>query len=306
MFDIVDYDHILVASSLVFGLSVWLAAQSVMGMAVPSSRRKNEDTYDYVKLRLAKIREADGAYRFMERFVLELAPYFRTTAKTDIVRQAIPHMKSGLPWHPEEYLAFLHAQGIFVGVGIGIIFWCVIHPVAGIIAGFMTGYFFVEILFKSLVEEAQSRRIKIVNLLPFAVDLMALTRGAGATFPESIEVVSEECAETPLGEEFTEVLRQTMLGRTQKQVFDDMAERVGDQDFFELAFVLNKANELGTPVTTALTELSEQMRLKRQQRGEKASGEAQVKIMFPGMIIMIACVIVIVVPFILQAVYVGF
>ena len=101
-----------VAASLIFGLSVWIAAQSAMGMAVPSSRRKNEDTYDYVKLRLAKIREADGGYRFMERFVLELAPYFRTTAKTDIVRQAIPHMKSGLPWHPEEYRERLPFVGV--------------------------------------------------------------------------------------------------------------------------------------------------------------------------------------------------
>lgn len=274
-------------------------------MSKPFLRQNDREEYDYVQMRHSKIREGNGAYRFMERFILELAPYFRNFPKLDVVRQAIPHMKNALPWHPEEYLAFLHIQGFFVGMGIGIVFWCVINPVAGVIAGFFVAYLFVEILAKSLVEEANVRRAKIVNLLPFAVDLMTLTRGAGATFPESIEVVAEECSETPLGEEFAEVLRQTTHGRTQKQVFDDMAERVGDQDFFELAFVLNKANELGTPVTTALTELSEQMRLKRQQRGEKASGEAQVKIMFPGMIIMIACVIVIVVPFILQAFYVG-
>jgi pilus assembly protein TadC len=305
MIDIIKSDPVLVISSLVFGLSTWIVALTIMRMSNPNIHSSDKDGYDYVQMRRSKIRDADGAYRFMERFVLELAPYFRNSVKMDAIRQAIPHMKSAIPWYPEEYLALLHIQGFFVGTGIGIVFWCMFHPVAGVIAGFFVAYLFVEILSKSLVGEANVRRNKIVNLLPFAVDLMALTRGAGATFPESIEVVAEECKETPLGEEFSEVLRQTTHGRTQKQVFDDMAERVGDQDFYELAFVLNKANELGTPVTTALSELSDQMRLKKQQRGEKASGEAQVKIMFPGMIIMIACVIVIVVPFVLQAVYVG-
>lgn len=302
---LIKSDPLVVVASLAFGLSVWIAVMALLGMKRPTSGVGEEETYDYTRMRRKKIRDADGAFRFMERFILELAPFFQASPKTETIRKAIPHLKSRLPWLPEEYLGFLYAQGFFVGVGVGIAFWCFVHPVAGVIAGFFTGHFLIEILTKSLIDEAQIRRNQIVSLLPFAVDLMSLTRGAGATFPESIEVVSEECKGSPLGDEFAEVLRQTNHGRTQKQVFDDLADRVGDQDFYELAFVLNKANELGTPITLALTELSEQMRLKRQQRGEKASGEAQVKIMFPGTIIMIACVIVIIVPFILQAIYVG-
>jgi Flp pilus assembly protein TadB len=302
---LIESETLLTVSSLLFGLSVLIGVTVILSMAKLDTGKTEEETYNYTNMRQQELRKADSLFRFTERFVLELTPYCLHSAKTKIIRKAIPHMKTRLPWLPEEYLAFLYVQGLFVGVGLGIFFWCAVHPIAGIVVGFFIGHSFVELLAKSLMDEAKNRRSKIVSLLPFAVDLMSLTRGAGATFPESIEVVATECSGTPLGDEFMEVLQQTVHGRTEKQVFDDLAERVGDQDFHELAFMLNKANELGTPVTEALTELSEQMRLKRQQRGEKASGEAQVKIMFPGTIIMIACIIVIIAPFILQAIYVG-
>ena len=44
------------------------------------------------------------------------------------------------------------------------------------------------------------------------------------------------------------------------------------------------------------------MRLKRSQWAEKAAGTAQVNIVLPGMVIMIACLIIIGAPFILEAV----
>jgi hypothetical protein len=45
------------------------------------------------------------------------------------------------------------------------------------------------------------------------------------------------------------------------------------------------------------------MRIKRSQWGEKAAAEAEVQIVFPGMLIMIACLIVIIAPILLPAVF---
>ena len=47
---------------------------------------------------------------------------------------------------------------------------------------------------------------------------------------------------------------------------------------------------------------AEQMRLKRSQRGEKAAAECEVKIIFPGMVLMIACLLVIITPIILPTI----
>jgi hypothetical protein len=44
------------------------------------------------------------------------------------------------------------------------------------------------------------------------------------------------------------------------------------------------------------------MRLKRSQRGEKAAAEAEVSIIFPGMVLMIGCLLIVVAPFVLPAI----
>lgn len=296
------FDDLLpAASSICLALSTGIAVFCVLGMG--KTNRKKSDGYDYEEMRRQKIREEDDFFRYTEGFVLELIPLNKGSARLAEIKKALPHLKQKLPWTPEEYLATQQALGVLLGIAIGIVCWLFVHPLFGLIAGCVTAFLFVELQVKSLLDEAELRRNKISVQLPFAVDLMALTRGAGATFPESVEVIATECAGTPLGEEFVETVRQVALGRTQKQVFDELASRIDTDDFRELAFVLNKADELGTPVAEALSELADQMRLRRQQRGEKASGEAQVKIMFPGTIIMVACLIVIVTPFILQAFY---
>jgi tight adherence protein C len=78
---------------------------------------------------------------------------------------------------------------------------------------------------------------------------------------------------------------------------------VNEETVSELVFAINKSDELGTPIAQTLAELADQMRLKRQQWGEKVAGEAQVKIMFPGILIMLACIIVILAPILLAALF---
>ena len=75
-----------------------------------------------------------------------------------------------------------------------------------------------------------------------------------------------------------------------------------DDDVAELVFMINKGNEFGTPMAQTFRLQAEQMRLKRSQWAEKAAGTAQVNIVLPGMVIMIACLIIIGAPFILAAI----
>ena len=75
-----------------------------------------------------------------------------------------------------------------------------------------------------------------------------------------------------------------------------------DSDIAEFVFAIIKGEELGTPLSTILREQANQMRLKRSQWGEKAAAEAEVQIVFPGMITMVACLLVIIAPILLPAV----
>jgi tight adherence protein C len=60
---------------------------------------------------------------------------------------------------------------------------------------------------------------------------------------------------------------------------------------------------LGTPLADTMRTQAEQIRLKRSQWAEKAAEESKVALVFPAMIIMVACLAIVVAPFILGALY---
>jgi tight adherence protein C len=151
-------------------------------------------------------------------------------------------------------------------------------------------------------DRANRRLARIRTRLPFAVDLIALTMEAGGGFQECLKTAVVENGEHPLTEELSEVLRQISLGRPRQEALKALQERLQDDDINELVFAINKGEELGTPLSTILRDQAEQMRLKRSQRGEKAAAEAQVNIVFPGMVVMIACLLVVIAPIVLPAV----
>ncbi len=137
--------------------------------------------------------------------------------------------------------------------------------------------------------------------LPFVVDQIALMMQAGAEFEGSLQTAVRDNADHPLGRELAEVLRQISLGRPRTQALNDLRMRLDDKDVSELVFAINKGQELGTPLSGIFREQADQMRLKRSQWGEKAAQEAQVQMVFPGMIVMVACLIIIIAPILMPA-----
>lgn len=138
--------------------------------------------------------------------------------------------------------------------------------------------------------------------MPFVVDQISLMMEAGAGFEDSLRTVVQDSSDHPMREELTEVLRQMDLGRRRDQALNEFRDRMEDPDISEFVFAIIKGEELGTPLSTILREQANQMRLKRSQWGEKAAAEAEVQIVFPGMISMIACLMVIIAPILLPAV----
>src|SRR5262249_3522892 len=141
--------------------------------------------------------------------------------------------------------------------------------------------------------------------LPFTVDLMALMMEAGASFQDALRSGGRELPGHPLGEELGQVLRDIDLGRPRAEALRALQLRLNDHDISAIVFAGTKGEELGMPLAEILRTQAEQMRLKRSQWAEKASGIAQVNIVFPGMVIMVACLIIVVAPFILLAVFGG-
>ena len=149
----------------------------------------------------------------------------------------------------------------------------------------------------SVRQKARERAKAIKSRLPYAVDLMALTIQAGASFQQSLNTFVEESAGHPLGNEFRIVLEEIEMGRPRKSALTSLSERVKDDDIDDFVFAINQGEELGTPITAILQDQANQMQLKRTQWGEKAAAEAGVKVIFPGMLIVIACLLAVLTPF---------
>jgi tight adherence protein C len=155
---------------------------------------------------------------------------------------------------------------------------------------------------QSLNTAVLERTEQIRRRLPFAVDLMALMLEAGANFSHVLETVVRENRGHPLGAELADVVRQVGLGSPRAEALSRFERRLHDQDVTDIVFAINKGEELGTPLSKILRSQADRMRLKRAQWGEKAATEAQVRIAFPGMLVMLACLLVILAPIILPAI----
>jgi tight adherence protein C len=263
------------------------------------------DSHPFELQRRNELRAGNSIYRWFEPVVEEIGAFFRRYPPTSLDQLAhnLIVSREKLPWRPEEFLATKYLEAILSGVVLFGILWMAGWYKSAVVLGITVMVTYAILMPKTIRDRAKRRLMRIRNRLPFAVDLIALTMEAGGGFQECLATaVNENGKDHPLTEEFAEVLRQISLGRPRAETLQALQDRLLDDDVSEMVFAINKGEELGTPLSAILREQAEQMRLKRSQRGEKAAAEAQVNIVFPGMITMIACLLVVIAPILLPPV----
>ena len=85
-----------------------------------------------------------------------------------------------------------------------------------------------------------------------------------------------------------------------------MRARLSDDDVTSVVGSIIQGEELGTPLAMIFRTQSDVLRIKRSQRAEAIAGEAGVKMLLPGILIMASTALVILGPFILNYLYSGF
>lgn len=292
---------LFVASSVALGLAVAWAAWTVLAM-LTQPRRQRLRTVDFEDDRRGRLRTGSRIYRWLEPVVDALAGWRRGSRRAQGVQRLLLLTREKLPWQAEEYLALVQLQGLLAGLA-GMLLGLFLFEslVGGLLVGMGVAFGYQQVVLHQLAERGQRHLRALEQRLPFAIDLMALMMEAGASFPESMATVVRESAGHPLAEELGEVLREVSLGRPRHEALASLQQRLLHDDVSEIVYAVNKGEELGTPLAQILRSQAEQMRLKRSQRIEKASAEAQVNVVFPGMVIMVACLLLIVAPFILAS-----
>ena len=141
-------------------------------------------------------------------------------------------------------------------------------------------------------KQKKDRYTSIIIDLPFFVDLLALSTQAGSDFIGAIQKITDKAEDSVLAEEFDKILRDIRLGSTREEALKAMSRRLEIPEITSFVNVLTDADATGAPISGVLKDQSEQMRLERFVRAEKAGARASQLILIPMMLFIIPAVFI--------------
>ena len=210
---------------------------------------------------------------------------------------------SGNPsfYTPEEYLAMAMFTGLSLGTAMEVVHLLILSEFSFMVlmAGFLCGGF---LTLAQLYSTAQKRLRVITKRIPYALDLISLSMGAGATFTEAVRTVGQEDPDDPFNVELNPLLAEIDLGTTRRKAMQNLAGRVPVASLQSVVASVVQAEELGTPLSDVLKAQATLMRLERSSRAEEAAAVAAVRMLVPSLLLMFAVMLVIFAPAIIRIV----
>ena len=283
-------------SSAALGLAIFMALWTFQRI-LTTQRAPSSNSFERQRREL--LRTQSATYRWFEPLVLEIARLCGFL-QSPTLKHNLELCPKYSRWTPTEFLAAKLIESTLLAGATLVIMGSLVGAFPGIVFALLASWAYYHASVNQVSTLAENRMRSIKNRLPFAIDMMALMMSAGATFQESLGTVVRENREHAIGEEFGVVNNETALGRTRREALLALEHRLDDDDVREFVFSVVKGEELGTPLSKIFANQADQLRLKRSQWVEKASAEAQVKIVYPGLLIMIACLFIVLAPFLLK------
>ncbi|MUU72716.1 type II secretion system F family protein [Pseudarthrobacter sp. GA104] len=138
-------------------------------------------------------------------------------------------------------------------------------------------YFVPDILIKN---RAQKRREAIRLELPNALDQMLIAVQAGLGFEMAMGRAGNN-GSGPLADELIRTLQDIQVGRSRKDAYLAMAERIDVPDVRSFVRAVVQADAYGVAIAGVLKAQASDMRIKRKQRAEEHAMKMPVKMLFP-------------------------
>jgi tight adherence protein C len=134
-----------------------------------------------------------------------------------------------------------------------------------------------------LLLRTSSRRMRMLDGLPDALDLMVVCVEAGMGLDAAINRVGEELKLThgDLSEEFKLLNLELRAGKSRQAALRNLALRTGLEEVNSLVTLLVQTDRFGTSVAKALRVYSDSFRTKRYQRAEEIAAKLPVKLVLP-------------------------
>jgi tight adherence protein C len=138
-------------------------------------------------------------------------------------------------------------------------------------------YFVPDILLRN---HAEKRRAEIKLELPNALDQMLISVQAGLGFETAMARAGEN-GKGPLADELIRTLQDIQVGRSRKEAYLALAQRVDVPDLRSFVRAVVQADSYGIAIAQVLKAQAHVMRVKRRQRAEEHAMKMPVKMLFP-------------------------
>ena len=283
------------------GMVVWW---NILALRTEDLQQESEWRYDVN--RINALRRSDAIYRLFQPVVQFLAKLNRAAFRDSLPEVNRLIQAAGLPryWLPEEYLARCDVLALLLAPAL-IYFAVGFMGPPGIVLGMTLTAGTSMWLRHRLRTAAQTRLVAIKRRLPFFLDLLTLLMEAGASFLDSLHQGVREFQGHPVAVEFGRVLADMNLGKPRVEAFDNLRQRLDDDEITSIVASMIQSEKLGTPLSHIFRTQSDLLRVKRTQRAETLAGEAGVKMLLPGVLVMAAAVLIILGPFALNYFFFG-
>ena len=289
----------LTASAVVGGaitLAFWWAWVVLWTEDIPQGAEWRHDIN-----RINELRRLDMFYRVFQPVFGVLARLNRVMFLNSLPKINRQIQAAGLPrfWLPEEYLAraellasFFLPLYVYLYVG-----WLGAGGSLPAVATMLVTAWFLRY---RLSVRAAARLRAIKRRMPFLLDLLTLLMEAGSTFLNALSQGVHEFHGHPVAEEFGRVLADMSMGKTRTEAFQAMRNRLADDEITSIIGSILQGEMLGTPLAQVFRTQADVLRIKRSQRAETIASEAGVNMLLPGILVMMATVLIIVGPFLLN------
>lgn len=300
-------DAINLLASAVVGVAVAAAILWVLrALATEDVQQKDEWRYDVS--RINELRRMDMLFRVFQRPIQFFARLNRVAFREQLPEVQRELLAAGLTryWLPEEYLGKLEliALTMFACVYVYICISWMGPP--GIVMALLFLGVTLWLLRRGLTRQARRRLTTIKRRMPFLLDLLTLLMEAGSSFPNALKQAVAEFEGHPVSIEFGRVLTDMRMGKARSEAFDNLRKRLADDEIGGIVGAILQSEELGTPLSDIFRTQADVLRVKRSQRAETIAGEAAVNMLLPGILVMMATVLIILGPFMLNFIPMGF
>jgi len=142
--------------------------------------------------------------------------------------------------------------------------------IVGAILSFIIPDYFVNRIIRK-------RSMKLNGQLPEALNIISNGLRAGLSFSQAVSVAGKDL-ESPIGDEFTKIIRDNTLGKSMEDSLEDFSERTSDEDvdMFVTAMIIQR--QVGGNLSEVLDTISNTIRERVRIKGEVRTLTAQSKL----------------------------